>query len=513
MERLNKFKIVIPSYNNQEWVEPNMASIINQTYSNYEVLYINDASTDDTLHTVKHIIREYDLSSKWTIVTNETNQKRGYNVSPLNKNIIDFMDSDEDILVFVDGDDWLVDDKVLENLNSYYNKHQSWMTYGGMYCYPSGDIANPQNTPYSNEVHAHNLYRKDHWRASHLRSFKWHLYKRIEKEHMLYSETGKYYFPAEDLATSFPCLEMCPQHKIGVVDFPTYMFNATPSNRERGVQREADAGEALESEIRHQKPYKTLSTLTTALYSHNVNNGLGNLLFTLASGYAASKTYGRELYSTKPNGYSEYKDNILRNIRLTDKTPNNSYVEESFSYNKIPNVDAIEGYFQSEKYFKEYRKEILNLFSISDNTKEYIDSKYKKLLDGNTCSIHVRRGDYVKLQEKHPLMDLSYFDKATSEIVKKHSDIRFVVFSDDINWCKEAFKNKNFTFIEDEKDYIDLHMMSLCKHNIIVNSTFSWWGAWLNTNPNKIVIAPKVWFGSSSHEDSKDVIPNDWTVL
>ena len=110
-------------------------------------------------------------------------------------------------------------------------------------------------------------------------------------------------------------------------------------------------------------------------------------------------------------------------------------------------------------------------------------------------------------------MDLSYFDKATSEIVKKHSDIRFVVFSDDINWCKEAFKNKNFTFIEDEKDYIDLHMMSLCKHNIIVNSTFSWWGAWLNTNPNKIVIAPKVWFGSSSHEDSKDVIPNDWTVL
>lgn len=258
MEKYNKFKIVIPSYNNQEWIEPNIASIINQTYSNYEVLYINDDSTDNTLLTVKRIIREYDLNNKWTVVTNEINQKRGYNVSPFNKNIIEFMDSDDDILVFVDGDDWLVDDKVLENLNNYYNKHQSWMTYGGMYCYPSGDIANPQNTPYSNEVHAHNLYRKDHWRASHLRSFKWHLYKQINEKDMLYSKTGKYYFHAEDLATSFPCLEMCPQHKIGVVDFPTYMFNATPSNRKRGVQREADAGEALESEIRHQKPYKTL---------------------------------------------------------------------------------------------------------------------------------------------------------------------------------------------------------------------------------------------------------------
>jgi|TARA_R100000081_G_C4820523_1_gene179481 glycosyltransferase involved in cell wall biosynthesis len=258
MEKLNRFKIVIPSFNNQEWVEANIASIVNQTYTNYEVLYIDDASTDETAAKVTKIINDYDLKNNWKMVSNDVNQKRGFNVSPYNLNITNFMDDDEDILVFVDGDDWLVDDQVLENLNAYYNKHQPWMTYGGMYCYPSGDIANPQNTPYSDEVHKHNLYRKDHWRASHLRSFKWHLYKQIKEKDMLYSKTGKYYFHAEDLATSFPCLEMCPQHKIGVVDFPTYMFNATPSNRERGVQREADAGEALESEIRHQKPYKTL---------------------------------------------------------------------------------------------------------------------------------------------------------------------------------------------------------------------------------------------------------------
>ena len=218
MKKFNKFKIIIPSYNNQEWVEPNMASIINQTYSNYEVLYVNDASTDDTLHKVKHIISEYNLSSKWTVVTNKTNQKRGYNISPFNKNIINFINSDEDILVFVDGDDWLINEEVFKNLNNYYNQYQPWMTYGGMYCYPSGDTANPQNTPYDDKVHAHNLYRKDHWRASHLRSFKWHLYKQIKEKDMLYSKTKKYYFHAEDLATSYPCLEMCPKQKIGVVN-------------------------------------------------------------------------------------------------------------------------------------------------------------------------------------------------------------------------------------------------------------------------------------------------------
>jgi hypothetical protein len=106
-----------------------------------------------------------------------------------------------------------------------------------MYCYPSGDIANPQNTPYSNDTHQLNSYRKDYWRASHLRSFKWHLYKQIKEIDMKYSKTKKYYFHAEDLATSFPCLEMCPQHKIGVVNFPTYMFNQTPSNRARGIER------------------------------------------------------------------------------------------------------------------------------------------------------------------------------------------------------------------------------------------------------------------------------------
>jgi len=255
MSNIN-FKIVIPSYNNSMWVEYNLASILNQTYTNYEVLYINDASTDNTVKKVESIVSGL---PNWRIISNIKNMRRGYNISPYNTHLYNFMKSDEDVLVFVDGDDWLYDETVLEKLNKFYINNDPWMTYGGMVCYPSGNIANPQNTPYSDEVHDSNLYRRDHWRASHLRTFKWHLYKRIKYEDMIYSTTGEYYFHAEDLATSFPCLEMCPSNKIGILDFYSYVFNETMTNRSRGVAREKEAGVELEMEIRNKIPYAKLS--------------------------------------------------------------------------------------------------------------------------------------------------------------------------------------------------------------------------------------------------------------
>jgi glycosyltransferase involved in cell wall biosynthesis len=251
----NKFKIVIPSYNNEKWIEPNLASIIHQNYTNFEVLYIDDASTDDTYEIVQHVV--HDLPN-WKVIRNEKNMRRGYNISPHSEHIKNFFTDDEDILVFVDGDDWLYDDNVLGKLNDFYNDGDYWMGYGGMVCYPSGQPGNPQNSPYPDVVHQANAYRRDHWRASHLRTFKWHLYKQIRKEDMCYSKTGEYYFHAEDLATSYPCLEMCPKDKIGVLDFYSYVFNETPSNRERGIAREAEAGMDLENEIRNQKPYDKL---------------------------------------------------------------------------------------------------------------------------------------------------------------------------------------------------------------------------------------------------------------
>jgi glycosyltransferase involved in cell wall biosynthesis len=252
------FRIVIPSYNNENWVEYNLASILNQTYSNYSVLYIDDASKDHTLEKAKEIIGD---RPNWKLVTNETNKRRGYNVSPFNIHIQELMQGDDDVLVFVDGDDWLYDENVLANLNQYYISNDVWMTYGGMACYPSGLIAFPQNTNHDDIVHEENLFRRDVWRASHLRTFKWGLYKRVKMESMVYSKTGDYYFHAEDLATSYPCLEMCPKNKVGNVPFLTYVFNETPSNRERGIARENEAGHYLEAEIRTQKPYNKIKSI------------------------------------------------------------------------------------------------------------------------------------------------------------------------------------------------------------------------------------------------------------
>jgi len=312
MGKQNKFKIIIPSYNNESWVEPNLASIINQTYTNYDILYINDASTDNTLEKVNGIVKDYELSN-FKIITNPKNKKRGFNISPFNIHIKDYMDNDEDIIVFIDGDDWLSDNDVLDNLNNFYNQNDSWMTYGGMYCYPSGNIANPQNTEYSNEVHNKNLYRKDLWRASHLRTFKWHLYKKMDKKDLIHQKTGKYYFHAEDLSTSFPCLEMCPQEKIGVVNFSTYMFNETPSNRERGIERENQAGDDLENEIRTATPYKTLSIPfnSNQLFKWNRFDLPIKNMFLKFYDKNINSNFGEEMYKEHLklwNGFKEYNN-------------------------------------------------------------------------------------------------------------------------------------------------------------------------------------------------------------
>lgn len=253
-----KFKIVVPSYNNEKWVEPNVASILNQTYENYEVLYIDDASTDNTHEKVLSIVSTI---GTWKVIKNEKNMRRGYNISPHSPHIRDFVKDSDDVLVFVDGDDWLYDNNVLHKLNEEYLENDYWMTYGRMVCYPDGEEGNPQNTPYSREVYRENLFRRDLWRASHLRTFKWGLYNKIRKESLLHTKTAEYYFHAEDLATSYPCLEMCPVNKVGVLNFYSYVFNATPANRERGIARENEAGMDLEFEIRNQIPYDKINNI------------------------------------------------------------------------------------------------------------------------------------------------------------------------------------------------------------------------------------------------------------
>jgi hypothetical protein len=254
-----------------------------------------------------------------------------------------------------------------------------------------------------------------------------------------------------------------------------------------------------------------------------LHNGLGNMLFQIAAAYAYSLDHGHE-FKLYDNLYipchhpqlESYKDNIFSNIEIL-KTNEEfyRYDELSFCYNKIPKFDAnfvLFGYFQSEKYFVKYKEQIQKIFDFNSK----IIQKYSNELKQKNCSIHVRRGDYLNLQNNHPIQNLEYYKKAVSFF---DNDTNFLIFSNDIEWCKnnlnkETIGSNNLIFIEDDEPQDELLLMSKCNSNIIANSTFSWWGAWLNKNVNKKIIVPSNWltkeYGELINFKYEDLIPNEW---
>lgn len=193
-------------------------------------------------------------------------------------------------------------------------------------------------------------------------------------------------------------------------------------------------------------------------------------------------------------------------------------VESGSSYHvdfeHYPENTYLDGFWQSELYFSKYENEIRNLFIFKkDIINRNTDLVSKINTAQNSVSIHVRRGDYVKNPEAnkfHGLCSLDYYSEAIKLITDKVSNVSLFVFSDDIPWCKENFKfNLPIEFIETNNPHSDLFLMTQCKHNIIANSSFSWWGAWLNNNANKIVIAPNRWFANKD-VNTKDLIPSSW---
>lgn len=170
-----------------------------------------------------------------------------------------------------------------------------------------------------------------------------------------------------------------------------------------------------------------------------------------------------------------------------------------------------EGYFQVARYYEPIRNILLKDFV----PKNKPNSKNQKMLDliqsSTSISIHVRRGDYIKLQHIHGLCDLEYYKKSIEYITKHVDNPHFFIFSDDIQWVKDNLKLDypcEFIYFNHGRDSAwDMWLMANCKHNIIANSSFSWWGAWLNQNTDKIVIAPKHWKADGS---KTDIVPTNW---
>lgn len=256
---------------------------------------------------------------------------------------------------------------------------------------------------------------------------------------------------------------------------------------------------------------------------------LGNCLFEIAAGASLAKKRGvpfravvdKEYLLAEPDNclLSEYLEpfqtNIFRKIVMQEHYPAEAavYQETAFQYAPLPEENnlVLKGYFQSERYFD--KEVVRRLFEIDDVTKEYIERKYGAVLrDRETVSVSVRRGDYLKLTPLYIICKQYYYHRAMAYLGKEKT---FVIISDDIAWCRKKLKGENLVFIDDEPPLVDLYLATLCKHNIISNSTFSWWGAWLNPNPEKIVIYPSMWFGPLNYriKDASDLCPLEWISI
>lgn len=185
--------------------------------------------------------------------------------------------------------------------------------------------------------------------------------------------------------------------------------------------------------------------------------------------------------------------------------PTLTYNEPHYHYNKIPHTQTkdmilnLSGYWQSYKYWENNKDIIQNL--LTPNIGYGI--KY------NHTAVHCRRGDYLNLTREYEQLNLNYYKQAMDIIKSKY----YIIFSDDIAWCKQNFIGDNFIFSEGKSAIEDFSLQLACEHNIIANSSFSYCAAYLNKNPSKIVIAPNRWFGPALPHDTKDLLPPQWIKI
>jgi hypothetical protein len=291
-----------------------------------------------------------------------------------------------------------------------------------------------------------------------------------------------------------------------------------------------------------------------------LNSGLGNQMFQYAAGKSLASFKNTELqidiswYHNKidmqtPRSYelsvfklneklnhidavnNYYHNGNLYLNKIINKIERNIpyykrklYSEQKFDFDtnffKARRDSIISGYWQSERYFENISNKIREIFTCKNEDWGIEDQIIlKSILSSESVSLHIRRGDMIsnpEVAKVHNACDLNYYNDSISLLNSKLVTPNYYVFSDDIEWAKENIKTFNkTTFINHNIGnlaWLDMQLMARCKHNIIANSSFSWWGAWLNNNKEKIVISPKKWFNTSNN-DTKDLIPNGWIRL
>ena len=282
-----------------------------------------------------------------------------------------------------------------------------------------------------------------------------------------------------------------------------------------------------------------------------LSDGLGNQLFQIAFGYSLSIKHSKGFYlsgdvhpifsNKNDNSFISCSFRILNLNEINKFNRNDSYFnykklkfnkyqtfqELNFEYSK-PNINLLhptlfKGFWQSEKYFIEFNKQVRLLFSVAPILDITSTSYLNQIVYCNSVAIHVRRGDYISVPEnfkKHGFCGVDYYKRAINYILSKEQDLIFFIFTDDIQWVRINMLPffKNIIIVSTNNvgvdSWRDLYLMSKCKHQIIANSTFSWWGAWLNEYQNKQIISPINWFSNKELNDSTgDLIPETWVRL
>lgn len=284
---------------------------------------------------------------------------------------------------------------------------------------------------------------------------------------------------------------------------------------------------------------------------HSLGGGLGNQLFEIFTTISYALKHNRDFmfpYENKlPNCFIQYYrntywHNLLESIIHHTTYINTSYTndfiksiqhrydEPKFTYDEIPNNEneflLLNGHFQSYKYFEENYDKIYNLLKL-DNKINDIKNQYNSYFQDNrhTISMHFRLGDYKLKPNQHPILSLQYYEKSIQYILHSRNidnPIIFVFCEQEDNYIiqkaithlSSLFHNIEFKKINDKiEDWEQMLLMSCCNDNIIANSTFSWWGAYLNNHCDKIVTYPSLWFGIGNNTTLNDLMPNAWTMI
>jgi hypothetical protein len=258
--------------------------------------------------------------------------------------------------------------------------------------------------------------------------------------------------------------------------------------------------------------------------------GLGNQLFQIFATISLAMQYNKPFYFLKEyqlgNRHTYWNTpfmSALQPFLREGYFPGSRVLKEtSFVFNHLTpnwnNAVCLDGYFQSYKYFEHFARQICKLLRL-DNTKLLYTH------DEDTVSIHFRLGDYKKLAHIYPILGRSYYETAIAHILCEDAKVKKIMYfceehemveieTEVIPYLKKTFDKLVFVKCPERlDDWEEMIIMSNCKHNIIANSTFSWWGAYLNSNPNKIVTYPREWFQKMTDINTRDLCPPQWIPI